>query len=221
MNGRPAGTNDIRVATRVESDKSNISMSTPTSAACDAPAVQTQPERAPLAPYPMWTYVARSLWRFTQATLWKLAWKKITFLRPAILKCFGAKLAGPMLVSEAVRVHFPWELEAGDQVVIGPGVTFYNLGGIRIGSRVVISQDVYLCGGTHDYTLPSYPLVRLPIVIESDVWVGAGAFIGPGVRIGQGAVVGARAVVMKDVPPWKVVAGNPASVIKNRILTDR
>ncbi len=63
--------------------------------------------------------------------------------------------------------------------------------------------------------------MRKPIVIEDDVWIGAGAFIGPGVRIGQGAVVGARAVVFKDVPRWKVVAGNPAQVLKDRVMRDR
>ncbi len=95
---------------------------------------------------------------------------------------------------------------------------FYNLGGVVLGDRVVVSQDVYFCGGTHDYTDPAYPLVRLPIIVEDDVWIGAGAFIGPGVTVGQGAVVGARAVVVQDVPPWKVVAGNPARVIKDRVL---
>lgn len=194
-------------------------MNLPTPAVFDPAAVQTHPERAARAPYAKWTYLARMVWVLIQATLWRLAWKKITFLRPAILKCFGATVSFQVLVSESVRIHFPWELTTGDQVVIGPGVTFYNLGGVRIGCRVVISQDVYLCGGTHDYTVANYPLLRLPIVIESDVWIGAGAFIGPGVRIGQGSVIGARAVVTKDVPPRKVVAGNPARVIKDRIVT--
>jgi putative colanic acid biosynthesis acetyltransferase WcaF len=182
--------------------------------------VQTHPEQAARAPYPKWTYPARAAWLMVQATLWRLAWKKVRFLRPAILKCFGAKLSFEVLISQAVRIHFPWLLATGDQVVVGPGVTFYNLGGVRIGRRVVISQDVYLCGGTHDYTVANYPLLRLPIVIENDVWIGAGAFIGPGVRVGEGSVVGARAVVTKDVPPWKVVAGNPARIIKDRVIKD-
>lgn len=123
-----------------------------------------------------------------------------------------------VLISESVRIQFPWWLTIGEHVAIGPGVNFYNLGGIEVGHRVVISQDAYLCGGTHDYKLPTYPLVRLPIVIEDDVWIGAGAFIGPGVKVGRGSVVGARAVVTRDVPPWKVVVGNPARVIKDRVM---
>lgn len=49
-----------------------------------------------------------------------------------------------------------------------------------------------------------------PIVVEEDVWIGAGAIIFPGVRIGRGAVLGAGSVVKNDVDPWTVVAGTPA-----------
>jgi putative colanic acid biosynthesis acetyltransferase WcaF len=181
--------------------------------------VQTNPVQATRAPYPKWTYLVRGLWILTQATLWRLAWKKITFLRPAILKCFGTRTPlRAVMLSESVRVQFPWWLVLGNHVAIGRGVIFYNLGGIELGNRVVVSQDVYFCGGTHDYTLPTYPLQRRRIVVEDDVWIGAGAFIGPGVRVGKGAIVGARAVVMRDVPPWKVVAGNPARIVKDRVM---
>ena len=57
-----------------------------------------------------------------------------------------------------------------------------------------------------------------PIVICDSVWVAAEAFIGPGVTVGQGAVVAARTCVVKDVEPWTVVGGNPAKVIKKRII---
>lgn len=181
--------------------------------------MQTNPVQATRAPYPKWTYLVRGLWILTQATLWRLAWKKITFLRPAILKCFGTRTPlRAVMLSESVRVQFPWWLVLGNHVAIGRGVIFYNLGGIELGNRVVVSQDVYFCGGTHDYTLPTYPLQRRRIVVEDDVWIGAGAFIGPGVRVGKGAIVGARAVVMRDVPPWKVVAGNPARIVKDRVM---
>jgi putative colanic acid biosynthesis acetyltransferase WcaF len=180
--------------------------------------LQTEPNSSARAPYPLWTYFVRALWLFVQATVWRLAWKRIPGLRGGILKIFGASTPCGVLVAEGVRVYFPWSLWIGRHVAIGPRVDFYNLGGVRVGDRVVISQDAYLCCGTHDYADPRYPLIRGAIVIEDDAWIGAGAFIGPGVTLGQGAVVGARAVVMKDVPPWKVVAGNPARVIKDRVM---
>lgn len=180
--------------------------------------MMTDPAAAAVMPYPKWTYPARALWQLVQLTLWRLAWKRVIGLRPALLKLFGATLPLRCLICGGVTVYFPWALRVGMHCAISERVVFYNLGGITLGDRVVVSQDVYLCGGTHDYTQPSYPLRRLPIVVEDDVWIGAGAFIGPGVRIGRGAVVGARAVVFKDVPPWKVVVGNPARVIKDRVM---
>ena len=61
-------------------------------------------------------------------------------------------------------------------------------------------------------------LITAPIVIEDQAWIGAKAFVGMGVTIGQGAVVGATASVYKNVEPWTVVGGNPARVIKKRVI---
>ena len=55
-----------------------------------------------------------------------------------------------------------------------------------------------------------------PIVVGNDVWLGTECLVLPGVTIGHGAVVAARAVVAKDVPPYAVVAGNPARVVRMR-----
>ena len=52
----------------------------------------------------------------------------------------------------------------------------------------------------------------------NNVWIATGAIVLPGVTIGEGAVVGAGSVVARDVPPWTVVAGNPAREIKKRVL---
>jgi phosphonate metabolism protein (transferase hexapeptide repeat family) len=55
------------------------------------------------------------------------------------------------------------------------------------------------------------------VILENDVWVGHGAILLPGIRIGNGAAVGAGAVVTKDVPPFTIVAGVPARVIRRRV----
>ncbi|SHF98017.1 hypothetical protein SAMN05444339_1332 [Loktanella atrilutea] len=57
-------------------------------------------------------------------------------------------------------------------------------------------------------------------IIGSDVWIGYGAYIKNGVTIGDGAVIGARSVVTKDVPPYAIVVGHPARVIKYRFDED-
>jgi virginiamycin A acetyltransferase len=68
-----------------------------------------------------------------------------------------------------------------------------------------------------DYRVMSFPeKVEKPIVIGNDVWIGGSVLISPGVKIGDGAVVGARSIVTKDVPPYAVVAGAPATVKRMR-----
>lgn len=59
------------------------------------------------------------------------------------------------------------------------------------------------------------PGIASPVVIESDVWIGAGALILKGVSVGRGSIVAAQAVVSKDVPRGSIVAGNPARIVKN------
>jgi putative colanic acid biosynthesis acetyltransferase WcaF len=172
-------------------------------------------------PYSRSTYVGRFMWSIVWCTLWQVCWARIPILRTTILRLFGARLAGVILAPASLRIHMPWALSVGRGCALGARTHLYNLGGLSIGDQTVLSQDVYVCGGTHDYTDPTYPLIRKKITIGSYVWIAAGAFIGPGVTIGEGAVVGARAVVTRDVEPWTVVAGNPAKMIKRRVMRRR
>jgi putative colanic acid biosynthesis acetyltransferase WcaF len=133
------------------------------------------------------------------------------------MRRFGAKVSNGR-IERSVKIWAPWLLEAGDDVYVDVDCKLYNAFGLKIGNRVVISQGSFLCTATHDYTDSRYALIGAPITIEDDVWIAADAFIAPGVTVGRGAVVGARAVVVKDVPPWTIVAGNPAKVIKERKL---
>lgn len=102
-----------------------------------------------------------------------------------------------------------------------------------IGNFVSIAYNTtFILGGNHSYdTLstfpyPSYVLnepdiayeekINGPIIIKDDVWIGTSAIVMSGVTINQGAIVAAGAVVVKDVPPYAIVGGNPAKVIKYR-----
>lgn len=101
---------------------------------------------------------------------------------------------------------------------------------LKIGSLCSIADNViFLLGGDHKYTsLLLYPIhvkfmkyqyeakTKGPISVGDDVWIGSHAIILSGITIGNGAVVGAGSVVTKDVPPYAIVAGNPARIIKYR-----
>lgn len=102
--------------------------------------------------------------------------------------------------------------------------------GLSIGHFVSIAEGVrFLLGGNHPYKgFSTYPFkVKLlghsreaqtkgRIVIGDDVWIGANAMILSGVTVGQGAIIGAGSVVASDIPPYAIVVGNPARVLRYR-----
>lgn len=94
--------------------------------------------------------------------------------------------------------------------------------GLTIGNYVQIAPYVWIMNAIHEYESLDKPMYEQKgyktgrIIIKDDVWIGLRAIIMPGVTIGTGAVIGAGAVVTKDVPPYAVVGGVPAKVIKYR-----
>ena len=164
---------------------------------------------------------AENLRRLLWACVWplfRLSPRPLYGWRRWLLRRLGARIGAHVNIHNTAQIALPWNLCVGDWSCIGDAARIYNLGPITIGSRVTVSQHAHLCAGTHDYTLADMPLRKPPIRIEDDAWVCADAFVAGGITIHQGAVVGARAVVVKDVPAWSVVAGNPARVVKQRIL---
>ena len=100
---------------------------------------------------------------------------------------------------------------------------------LYIGDYVCIgAESVILMGGNNTHRndwFSNYPFMEKIVesyrgkgdtVIEDAVWIGMRAMIMPGVRLGEGSVIAAGSVVVKDVPPYAVVGGNPAKIIKFR-----
>jgi putative colanic acid biosynthesis acetyltransferase WcaF len=175
---------------------------------------------ASASPWPAKVRAAVVLW----AVLWGLLWRPTPRLlngwRLALLRLFGAKISGRPYVDAKAFVKMPWNLRLGDRAALAPCSYVYNLALVEIGQRSTVAQYTYLCGGSHDLSVPSLPLVVGEIIIGADVFIGAKAFILPGVHVGDGAVVGACAVVTKDVPPWTVVVGNPAKAVGPRVVKE-
>ncbi len=127
----------------------------------------------------------------------------------------------------------------GDNVHIG-SATFISRDSISVGNNVTMAWDItlydhnshsihweerkndnqqcyedYINHNGNNIINKDWSNVKsAPIVIEDKVWIGFGVTVLKGVTIGEGAVVGAKSVVTKNVPPWSVVAGNPAQVVK-------
>jgi len=159
----------------------------------------------------------RVLWSVT-SPLFRFSPRICFGWRRFLLRFFGANVGQHVNIYSSAVIYMPWNLHIGDWSCIGEHTYIYNLGKITIGDKCTISQRAHICAGTHDYSHPAFPLLKPPVVIKNQAWVCADAFVGPGVVVGEGAIVGARAVVTKDVLPWMVVAGNPAQVVKKRII---
>ncbi len=108
-------------------------------------------------------------------------------------------------------------VEIGHDTMVGIGSVL--IGPVQIGSKVIIAQHVVMSGLNHIYEDVSQPIVdqlvrTAPIIVEDECWIGANAVITAGVTIGKHAVVAGGAVVTKNVPPYSIVAGNPARIIR-------
>lgn len=108
----------------------------------------------------------------------------------------------------------------GNNVQIGYGTIIHSSIGVKIGSNTQIAAQCYIIDTNHgtEYgeLMQKQALVSSPIEIGDDVWIGAQCTILKGVKIHSHAVVAANTVVNKDVPPYAIVAGSPAKIIKYR-----
>lgn len=114
-------------------------------------------------------------------------------------------------------------ISIGDRVSVNFGVHINAAEGgtVVIGDDCLIAQNCVLRASNHKFDDVSKPINLQgheagKIVLEADVWLGAGVVVVPGVTIGRGTVVGAGAVVTKDLPPMSVAAGVPAVVVRKR-----
>lgn len=126
-------------------------------------------------------------------------------------------------VGEGCDVRAPIWVDLGTNITLGPrtfvnfNLTALDVQPITIGADVLIGPNVQLLTPTHPLD-PERRRAKVEgaraITVEDNVWIGGGATVLAGVTVGEGAVVGAGAVVTRDVPPYTVVVGSPARVVK-------
>ncbi|WP_282117797.1 WcaF family extracellular polysaccharide biosynthesis acetyltransferase [Maribacter aquivivus] len=133
-----------------------------------------------------------------------------------LLKIFGAKVGIGIVIKPRVNIHFPWKLEIGNHAWIGEEAFILNFEQIKIGNNVCISQRSFLCGGNHDYRIPSMPYRNGPIELQDGCWVGANCFIGPNVVIGYDSVITVGSIIIASTEPNKVITQRPENKIRVR-----
>lgn len=133
-------------------------------------------------------------------------------------------------IGDGTEIEPAQNVTIGDDVFIGRDCWFTAPNAqISIGSHVMLAPQVALVTGDHRIDVVGSLMADVkektqdsdrPIRIEDDVWIGFRAIILKGVTVRRGAVVGAGSVVTRDVPPYAVVAGNPARVVRYRFDED-
>jgi len=112
-------------------------------------------------------------------------------------------------------------LKVGNNSSIGPYSYIGCSGYIEIGDNVMMSPRVSIYSENHNFSETDRPMIeqgvtRSFVIIEDDCWIAANAVILAGVTVGKGSVIAAGSIVTKDVPPYSIVGGNPARIIKSR-----
>lgn len=156
------------------------------------------------------------LWWFIQGTLFRFSLHNMYGWRNFLLRLFGAEIGGKVKIRATAKFTYPWKVSIGNFSWIGDDTYFYSLDKIKIGNNCVISQNAYLCTGSHDIEDEAFGLIIKPIEIKDGAWIAADVFVYPGIVVEEMAVVAARSTILNDISANSVYAGSPAKFIKKR-----
>jgi len=161
----------------------------------------------------------RFAWNVCWVLLYRTSPRPLHAWRAGLLRLFGAKMGRDCHFYPAAKIWAPWNLMCGDSVAAGDGAEIYNPAPMYFGSHAIVSQGAYLCGATHDCDDPTFPLLAFSTSIGAYAWVCARAVVSPGVNLGEGAVLGLASVATRDLDPWMIYAGVPATRVRERKRT--
>ncbi len=162
----------------------------------------------------------RTIWYLINILLLKSSFPWPNKLKVFILKLIGAKIGRNVLIKPNVNIKYPWFLEIGDNVWIGERVWIDNLGKVKIGNNVCISQGAMLLTGNHNYKKETFDLMVGEITLEDGVWVGAKSVVCPGVIMKSHSILTVGSVLTKDAEEYGIYQGVPAVFVKKRDIQD-
>jgi acetyltransferase-like isoleucine patch superfamily enzyme len=160
---------------------------------------------------------------FIQAVLryfpYKLGIQMRNWLYPPFFKHYGANVR----IFDSVVIKFPNDIEIGDHVTINQFCYIVGKGGLHIGNYTMIGAGSKITTTSHEFHDISKPMAQqgisvLPIILEEDIWLGFNVVLVGGVQIGKGSIAAAGSVVLgKTYPPYSILGGVPASIIRSRL----
>ncbi|WP_263384280.1 LbetaH domain-containing protein [Granulicella arctica] len=158
----------------------------------------------------------RLVWNICWLLLYRTSPRPLHAWRSMLLRRFGATLGPNCHFYPKSKIWAPWNLICDDLVAVADGAEIYNPAPISFGSHAIISQEAYICGATHDFDDPAFPLLAYAMEVGANAWICARASVAPGVNVAEGAVLGLGSVATRNLEAWTVYAGVPAVRIKER-----
>jgi acetyltransferase-like isoleucine patch superfamily enzyme len=142
------------------------------------------------------------------------------YLRYGVIRLFSSTIR-TTYINDGVTIYFPWNVRIGKRSSLNQGVLIDGFGKVTIGEGVRIAA--YTCINTADHEFSDTNIFIAEqgfevaeVIIEDDVWIGAGSLINKGVRIGRGSIIGSGSVVTTNIPPYSIAVGAPCRPIKSR-----
>jgi putative colanic acid biosynthesis acetyltransferase WcaF len=160
----------------------------------------------------------RVLWHYINALVFKSSLFPFYGLKNCLLRLFGAKIGKEVEIKPCVNIKYPWFLNIGNEVWMGENVWIDCLVPVTIGNNICISQGAVLLTGNHNYKKTTFDLIVSGITLEDGVWIGACAIVNPGITVGSHAVLTSGSVATKNLDPYSVYQGNPATKIRERVV---
>jgi putative colanic acid biosynthesis acetyltransferase WcaF len=162
--------------------------------------------------------IKRAIWFLKNIIILKSSLPWPSRLKVMALRFFGAKIGKGVLIRPCVNIKYPWFLEIGDNVWIGEEVWIDNLGKVKIGNNACLSQGSLILCGNHNHKKESFDLIVKDITLEDGVWVGAKAVVCPGVTMKNHSILTTGSVLTKDTEEYGIYQGNPAVMVKKRVI---
>ena len=148
-------------------------------------------------------------------------YRTLNFIKALFLRLNGASIGKRCTFYPGVWIAPGKNLFLGDDVDLAMGVLITTSGGVEIGDRTLIGYRAQIISANHSVLKGRGNIFgsghdKAKVSIGKDVWVGGNSMILPGITIGDGAIIAGGSVVTKDVSPYTIVGGIPATIIKER-----
>jgi putative colanic acid biosynthesis acetyltransferase WcaF len=160
--------------------------------------------------------LVRLLWQTVCLLFYRTSPRPMHAWRAMLLRLFGAKMGPGCHFYPSGKVWAPWNLTCEDCCTLADHAEIYNPSPIYLESHCIVSQQAFLCGASHAYNDPDFPMISYGMRLGAYSWICARASVSPGVNVGEGAVLGLGSVAYGDLEPWTVYSGVPAEMVRKR-----